>query len=91
MFHLDVSKVDLVLHMLQWLYTHVSRGSYVFKRMLHMFRLDVSKVDRVLHDVGGWRRAAYRRAPAPTSRDTPRNLLSSPSTPFPSLHLVVAI
>jgi hypothetical protein len=48
-FYLDVSKVDLVLHVLQWLYTHVSSVSSVFRRMLHIFHLDVSKVDRVLH------------------------------------------
>jgi hypothetical protein len=58
MFHLDISKVDLVLHMLQWLYTHVSSVSSVFRRMLHMFHLDVLKIDRVLHGVGGWRRTA---------------------------------
>jgi hypothetical protein len=51
MFHLDVSKVDLMLHMLQWLYSHVSSVSYVFKRMLQIFYLYVSKVDLVLQAV----------------------------------------
>jgi hypothetical protein len=27
-FHLDVSKVDMVLHILQWLYTHVSNACF---------------------------------------------------------------
>ena len=48
MFHLDISKVDLVLHMLQWLYSHVSCVSSVFRRMMQMFYLDVLKVDFVL-------------------------------------------
>jgi hypothetical protein len=67
-FHLDVSKVDLVLQMLQWLYMHVSSVLSVFKHMLHMPHLDVSKVDRVLHSANGRRRAAYRTASASTSR-----------------------
>ena len=57
-----------------------------------MFCLDVSKVDLVLHMLqwrGGWRTAACRRALAPT-RAT-RLTLSSPSPPFPSLHLVSAL
>jgi len=45
MFHLDVLKVHLVLHMLLWLYTHVSSVLSVFRRMLQVFNLDVSKVD----------------------------------------------
>jgi len=48
MFHLDVLKFDLVLHMLQWLYSHVSSVSFVFRRMLQIFYLDVSKVDLML-------------------------------------------
>jgi hypothetical protein len=44
MFRLDVLKVDLVLHMLQWLYLHVSSISSIFRRMLQMFHLHVSKV-----------------------------------------------
>jgi hypothetical protein len=48
MFRLDVSKVDLVLHMLQWLYLHVSSISSIFRRMLQMFHLHVSKVELVL-------------------------------------------
>jgi hypothetical protein len=47
MFHLDVLKVNMVLHMLQWLYTYVSS---IFRHMLQMFYLDVSKVDHVLQD-----------------------------------------
>jgi hypothetical protein len=87
MFHLDVSKFDLVLHMLQWLYTHVLSISSVFRRMLHMFYLDVSKVDQVLHDTGGRRRAACRRASAPTLRlpCAAHLTLSSPLAPLPSL------
>jgi hypothetical protein len=50
-FHLDVSKVDLVLHMLQWLYSHVSSVSSVFRRMLQIFYLDVLKVDLVLQAI----------------------------------------
>ena len=38
-FHLDVAKVDLVLHMLQVLYTYVA--SVCFKRMLQVFYLDI--------------------------------------------------
>jgi hypothetical protein len=90
MFHLDVSKVDLVVHKLQWLYTHVSSVSSVFTHMLHMFHLDVSKVDRVLHDAGGQRRAACCRASAPISHlpyaahlTLSSPLLSLPYLPFP--------
>jgi hypothetical protein len=49
MLYLDVLKVDLVLHMLLWLYMHVS--SAYFKcfiyliRMLQLFHLDVLKID----------------------------------------------
>jgi hypothetical protein len=93
MFHLDVSKVDLVLHMLQWLYTYISSVSSVFKRMLHMFYLNVSKVDRMLHGV-----VAESGLPqgfgsylAPSSRGAPRPFFSYPSPPFPSLHLAMAV
>jgi hypothetical protein len=48
MFHLHVSKVNLVLHILQLLYSHVSNVSSIFRRILQMFYLDVSKVDLVL-------------------------------------------
>ena len=48
MFHLDVLKVNLVLHMLQSLYLHVSSVLSIFRRMLQMFYLDVSKVHFVL-------------------------------------------
>jgi hypothetical protein len=37
--------------MLQWLYSHVSSVSYIFKRMLQIFYLHVSKVDLVLQAV----------------------------------------
>jgi hypothetical protein len=85
MFHLDVSKVDLVVHMLQWLYTHVSSVSSVFTHMLHMFYLDVLKVDRVLHDADGRRRAACRRTLAPISHlpCVAHLTLSSPLAPLP--------
>jgi hypothetical protein len=40
MFHLDVSKVDLLLHMLQWLYTYVASECFkyfiCFKHMLQL-------------------------------------------------------
>jgi hypothetical protein len=46
---LDVLKIDLVLHMLRWLYMHVSSAYFMrficFKRMLQVFHLDASKVD----------------------------------------------
>jgi hypothetical protein len=45
---MDVLKFNLVLHMLQWLYSHVLSVSSIFKRMLQMFYLDVLKVDLVL-------------------------------------------
>jgi hypothetical protein len=41
MFHLDIVKVDLVLHMLQWLYTYVANVCFKYfsclKRMLQVF------------------------------------------------------
>jgi hypothetical protein len=47
-FHLDVAKVDLVLHMLQWLYTYVAsvciKCFSCFKCMLQVFYLDVAYV-----------------------------------------------
>jgi hypothetical protein len=85
MFHLDVSKVDLVLHMLQWLYTYVQ---------MHVFLLDVSKLDRMLHDIvaGGERPAAGLGSYlVSSSRGAPHPLLSSPSLPLPSLRLAVAV
>jgi hypothetical protein len=47
----------------------------------------------VLHGASGWQRVTYRRASAPTSRlpRAARPLLSSPSPPFPSLHLTVVV
>jgi hypothetical protein len=47
LFQTFVSSVDLVLHMLQWLYMHVSntcfKCSSVFRHILQMFHLDISK------------------------------------------------
>jgi hypothetical protein len=51
MFHLDVSKVDLVLYMLQWLYSHVSSVSSISICMLQILYLDVSKVDFMLYAI----------------------------------------
>jgi hypothetical protein len=48
MFHLDVLKIDLVLHIFQWLYTHVLIISSVVRCMLQMFHLNVSKVNLML-------------------------------------------
>jgi hypothetical protein len=46
--HQDVVKVDLVLHMFQWLYTYVTIVCFkyfnYFKRMLQVFYLDVAYV-----------------------------------------------
>jgi hypothetical protein len=85
MFHLDVSKIDLVLHILRG-YTcmfqmHISSVSFVFRCMLHVFHLDVSRVDQMLHDVGGWQRAACYRALAPTLLGEPHPLSLLPSLP----------
>jgi hypothetical protein len=48
LFHLDVTKADLVLHMLQWLYTCVASVCFKcfssFKRMLQVFDLDVTYI-----------------------------------------------
>jgi hypothetical protein len=53
MFHLDVAKVDLVLHMLQWLYTYVASVCFkcfsYFKRMLQLFYLDIGYVAVAIH------------------------------------------
>jgi hypothetical protein len=50
MFHLDVAKVDLVLHMLQWLYTYASTVCFsCFKRMLQVFYLDVAYIAVAIH------------------------------------------
>ena len=46
-FHLDVSKVDLVLQLVFQI--HVSCVSSAFKCMLQVGHLDASKVDQVLH------------------------------------------
>jgi hypothetical protein len=51
MFHLDVAKVDLVLHILQWLYMYVASICFkyfnCFKRMLQVFYLNVVYVTSV--------------------------------------------
>jgi hypothetical protein len=47
LFHLDVSKVDLVLQQVSQM--HVLYVSSVFRRMLQVLHPDVLKVDRVLH------------------------------------------
>jgi hypothetical protein len=47
MYHLDVSKVDLVLYLVFQM--HVSCVSSAFRHMLQVLHPNVSKVDRVLH------------------------------------------
>jgi hypothetical protein len=50
MFHLYFAKVDLVLHMLQWLHTCVASVCFsCFKRMLQVFHLDVAYVAVAIH------------------------------------------
>jgi hypothetical protein len=53
MFHLDVVKVDLMLHMLQYLYMYVasvySKCFICFKRLLQVFYLDVAYVAMAIH------------------------------------------
>jgi hypothetical protein len=53
MFHLDVAKVDLVLHMSQLLYTYVVSVCLKcfsrFRTMLQVFYLDVSYVAGAIH------------------------------------------
>ena len=53
MFHLDVAKVDLVLHMLQWLYMYVASVCFkclsCFKYMLQVFYLDIAYVAVAMH------------------------------------------
>jgi hypothetical protein len=50
MFHLDVAKVDLVLHMLQWLYTYVASVCFkCFKHMFQVFYLDIAYVAAAIH------------------------------------------
>jgi hypothetical protein len=53
MFHMNVAKVDLVLHMLQWLYTCVAIVRFkcfsYFKRTLKGFHLGVSYVAVAIH------------------------------------------
>jgi hypothetical protein len=66
--------------------------------MLQMFHLDVSKVDQALHMLQ-WRQWSTNSGQLqgfgsylmPSSYGTPRPLLFSLSSPFPSLNLVVAI
>jgi hypothetical protein len=52
MLQLNVAKVDLVLHMLQWLYTCVTIICFkcfsCFKRMLQVFHLDVAYIAVVM-------------------------------------------
>ena len=54
MFHLDVAKVDLVLHILEWLYIYVvnvytfQMFNY-FKCMLQVFYLNVAYVEVAIH------------------------------------------
>jgi hypothetical protein len=79
---------------LQEFQTNVSNVSSVFIRMLQMFHLDVSKADRVLHMLQWHRWLADDALPqgfgsylAPSSRGA----LSSPSPPFPSLHLATVV
>jgi hypothetical protein len=47
-FHLDVTKIDLVLYMLQWLYMYVASVWFkcfsCFKRMLQVFYLDAAYI-----------------------------------------------
>jgi hypothetical protein len=40
MFHLDIANVDLVLHMLQWLYTYVATVCFKFQ----LFQMYVANV-----------------------------------------------
>jgi hypothetical protein len=53
MLHMDVIKVDLVLHMLKWLCTCVASICFkcfsYFKRMLQVFHLDVAYVVVAIH------------------------------------------
>jgi hypothetical protein len=53
MFYLNVAKVDLVLHMLQWLYMYVASVCFrcfnYFKRMLQVFYLKVAYVALAIH------------------------------------------
>jgi hypothetical protein len=49
-FYLDVAKVDLVLHMLQLLYTYVTSVCFsCLKCMLQVFHLDVAYVAVAIH------------------------------------------
>jgi hypothetical protein len=50
MFHLDVAKIDLVLHVLQRLYTYVASVCFnCFKRMLQVFCLNIAYVAAAIH------------------------------------------
>jgi hypothetical protein len=52
-FHLNVAKVDLVLHMLQWLYIYVASVCFrcfsCFRSILQVFYLDVAYVAVVIY------------------------------------------
>jgi hypothetical protein len=57
-FHLDISKVNLVLQ--QVFHMHVLSVSSAFRRMLQVLLLEVSKVDRMLHLPSCFSAAAHR-------------------------------
>jgi hypothetical protein len=52
-FYQDITKIDLVLHMLKWLYMNVASICFkcfrCFKRMWQVFYLDVAYVAMVIH------------------------------------------
>jgi hypothetical protein len=51
--HLDVAKIDLVLHMLQWLYIYIASVCFkcfsYSKRMLQVFYIDVVYIALPIH------------------------------------------
>jgi hypothetical protein len=50
MFHLDVVKIDMVLHMLQWLYTYIVNVCFkFFVCMLQLFYLDIAYIAVAIH------------------------------------------
>jgi hypothetical protein len=53
MFNLKVSKVDLLMHMLRWLYMYIASVGFkcfsYFKRMLQVFYLVVAYVVMAIH------------------------------------------
>ena len=57
-FHLDASKVDMVLQ--QVFRMHVSSVPYAFRCMLQVLHLDVSKIDRMLYLPPRFPAASYR-------------------------------